>query len=78
MVSAEELFITRDYKVMSTSEMQPEKPSEEGQPLIQEKYSYNESEDDTSRDYLKTTLDFNIKRTKMTVGIKSFSFHIPF
>ena len=63
---------------MSTSEIQSEKPSFEVQPLIQEKYSYNESEDDTSRDYLKTNFDFNVKRAKMTVGIKSFSFHIPF
>ena len=44
----------------------------------QEKYSYNEPEDNISDEgYLKTEFDFNVKKSKMTVGLKGFSVHIP-
>ena len=77
-VIADDLVITSDYKVINKTEVTSENINYNSD-IIDDKYSYNDSEDiDLTSKYLKTNYDFKVKKTKMTVGLKGFSFHFPF
>ena len=80
---ADELIITKDYQIILSVDNNTENTDSQkinfDNMFAQEKYSYNESEDDVqSASIIKSKYDFNVKDSQMSVGIKGISVQIPF